>query len=68
MAICQTGIGFERSPGDYDEYINFSTISMLGKNASCLMRIEFTVPDQTILDRISKLVLSMKYDDVCRLY
>ena len=59
----QTGIGFERSPGDYDEYINFSTISMLGKNASCLMRIEFTVPDQTILDRISKLVLSMKYDD-----
>ena len=36
---------------------------MLGKNASCLMHVKFTIPDQTILDRISKLVLSMKYDD-----
>ena len=59
----ETGIGFERTPGEYDEYIKFPIISMLGKNASCLMRIEFTISDQQVLNQISKLILNMKYDD-----
>ena len=59
----ETGIGFERTIGEYDEFIKFPILSMLGKNASCLMRLEFTISNQQVLNQISKLILNMKYDD-----
>ena len=59
----QTGIGFERIAGDFSEFINYSILQMRGTNASCLIRIAFTIPDQETLDQISTLTLNMKYDD-----
>ena len=59
----QTGIGFERIAGEFSEFINYSILQMRGTNASCLIRIAFTIPDQETLDQISTLTLNMKYDD-----
>ena len=39
----QTGIGFERIAGDFDDLINFPILEMRGKNSSCLMRIPFEI-------------------------
>ena len=59
----QTGIGFERIAGEFSEFINYSILQMRGTNASCLIRIAFTIPDQETLEQISTLTLKMKYDD-----
>jgi hypothetical protein len=59
----QTGIGFEKIAGNYQELINFPLSSMLGTNASCMIRIPFNIPDQEALNNIFSLSLNMKYDD-----
>ncbi|MED5471861.1 MAG: lamin tail domain-containing protein, partial [Verrucomicrobiota bacterium] len=59
----QTGIGFEKIAGDYQALINFPLSSMLGTNASCMIRIPFNIPDQEALNKIFSLALNMKYDD-----
>ncbi|MEC9326306.1 MAG: lamin tail domain-containing protein, partial [Verrucomicrobiota bacterium] len=59
----QTGIGFEKIAGNYQELINFPLSPMLGVNASCMIRIPFNIPDQEALNNIFSLSLNMKYDD-----
>mgnify|MGYP001262435305 CR=1 FL=1 len=59
----QTGMGFEKIAGDYQALINFPLSSMLGTNASCMIRIPFNIPDQEALNKIFSLALNMKYDD-----
>jgi len=59
----QTGIGFEKIAGNYQELINLPLSSMLGTNASCMIRIPFNIPDQEALNNIFSLSLNMKYDD-----
>ncbi|RZO15772.1 MAG: hypothetical protein EVB09_06390, partial [Verrucomicrobiaceae bacterium] len=61
--IGQTGIGFEKIAGDYQPLINFPLSSMLGANASCMIRIPFNIPNQEALNKIFSLELNMKYDD-----
>ena len=59
----QTGIGFERIAGDFDDLINFPILEMRGKNSSCLMRIPFEISDKETLNQIASLKLYIKYDD-----
>ncbi|MBT7983295.1 MAG: hypothetical protein HN584_12075 [Akkermansiaceae bacterium] len=59
----QTGIGFEKIAGDYQPLINFPLSSMLGVNASCMIRVPFNIPNQEALNKIFSLELNMKYDD-----
>jgi hypothetical protein len=60
------GVGFERSPGDpvnYTDLIDFDVEStMYGQNATCYIRIPFTV-DGPALDALSSLSLNVRYDD-----
>ena len=59
----QTGIGFEKIAGNYQPLINFPLSSMLGANASCMIRVPFNIPNQEALNKIFSLELNMKYDD-----
>lgn len=59
----QTGIGFERIAGDFDDSINFPILEMRGKNSSCLIRIPFEISDKETLNQIASLKLHIKYDD-----
>jgi len=57
------GVGFESSPGSFDPLTNLYVPEMRGENASCLIRIEFNIPDQATLDNVGTLLLDMRYDD-----
>ena len=57
------GVGFESNPDVFDELINIYVNNMQGNNASCLVRVEFNIPDQATLDGIGTLLLDMRYDD-----
>ena len=59
----QTGIGFEKIAGAYQPLISFPLSSMLGTNASCMIRVPFNIPNQEALNKIFSLELNMKYDD-----
>lgn len=60
------GVGFERSPGDtlnYTALIGFDVdAAMYGQNATCYIRIPFTV-DDTTLGALAGLSLNVRYDD-----
>ena len=59
----ETGIGFEITGSLYDQLTNLYVPEMHRSNASCLIRIPFSVPDQATLRKITKLTLNMKFDD-----
>lgn len=65
-----TGIGYDLNP-DYLPLIGAggnTQSQMQGINATCYLRVPFTIPNQATLDAISTLRLSMKYDDGFRAY
>ena len=59
----KTGIGFEITGAHYDPLTNLYVPEMKGLNPSCLIRVPFSVPDQSTLGKITKLTLNMKFDD-----
>ena len=65
-----TGVGYDTAT-DYISLIgaNSNTGSQMnGMNATCYIRINFTIPNQATLDSMNYLKLSMKYDDGYRAY
>jgi hypothetical protein len=65
-----TGIGYDTNP-DYLPHIGAggnTQAQMLNINATCYLRVAFTIPDQATLDSIDTLNLGMKYDDGFRAY
>jgi hypothetical protein len=69
-----TGIGYDASPNgiyDYNPLIgaNGNTLTQMRNiNATCYMRVNFTIPDQATLDSIDTLKLGVKCDDGFRAY
>ena len=59
----KTGIGFEITSAHYDPLTNLYVPQMHRGNASCLIRVPFSIPDQPTLRKITKLTLNMKFDD-----
>ncbi len=55
-----TGVGYETSPGDYQNLINLNVLEMHNQNATAYIRIPFSVSDAS---SIRSLELRMKYDD-----
>jgi hypothetical protein len=69
-----TGVGYER---DVISGIHYSLLigqaanvgtPMYGKNATCYIRVPFSIPDQATLNAINSLRLGMRYDDGFRAY
>ena len=61
----QQGVGYERSASNrYDPFFNFDIeAEMAGVNASCYIRIPFTISSQAEIDALTALTLKMRYDD-----
>lgn len=59
------GVGYERSSNNlYDDYFNIDVeAAMFTENASCWIRIPFTISSQAELDSLNALTLKMRYDD-----
>ena len=55
------GVGYERSSG-YETFITYDVSAMDGANASCYIRIPFSVTAQD-LQNVTALTLSIRYDD-----
>ena len=61
----QGGVGFEMNPGDqinYTSFINLDVSSMHNVNATCYVRIPFTLTAAELADTAS-LILHIRYDD-----
>ncbi|MFT6178510.1 MAG: hypothetical protein ACJAQT_000582 [Akkermansiaceae bacterium] len=59
------GVGYERSSDNlYDPYFNLDVeAAMFSQNATCYIRIPFTISSQAELDDLEALTLKMRYDD-----
>lgn len=57
------GVGYETFPADYASLIQVDVSEMSGVNATCFIRIPFSIPDQATLDAVDTLTLNMRYDD-----
>ena len=58
-----TPVAFEASPGDYADLIGLDVTEMWPRNATCYIRIPFSITDEQTLAAIGTLNLEMKYDD-----
>ncbi len=59
------GVGYERSSNNlYDPYFNLDIEAQMAlQNATCYIRIPFTIASQADLDALAQLTLKMRYDD-----
>ncbi len=62
--ISGAAAGFEAGSGDYGELYDIDLQDVMWRvNASCFLRMRFTIPDQATLDAISEMSLGVRYDD-----
>lgn len=58
-----TPVGFEAAPAEYADLISLPVPEMWPFNASCYVRLPFTILNESTLANIGSLELEMKYDD-----
>ena len=64
-----TGVGYDVGDGNYAALINSNVgAEMYTINATCYVRVAFTIPDAAALANVGTLLLGMKYDDGFRAY